>query len=350
MGTQFFWFYDVILAAILCGTVYMCVCAGFVKKSAGLLGAIIAFAVATFASAPAAAAVYDNWVAPGVMEKVTYTASAAPGGATDASGSSAKAAFDTLRNVDMSKALIAGRTIEEIRNDAVIDEQGVLTLDLTNVDLSNTGILSGDLSFFGIEVLFYRVPATIGKVDISAADYAKYELEDIILAKMISNQIIEHPKSNHEVLLKNLEDTIPGFSKIMGSGMDSISLLILNIITNYSSDSLAEMVSDNLVKPAVMVPIRALFFALLYALTGVLIAFIARKAELVNSLPIVGRVNAVLGGVVGIGQAAIAIFLVCIIVKVIITLTGNSVIFLNTMTIDETFVFRHVYNLKFLSF
>jgi hypothetical protein len=344
MGTQFFLFYDILLVAILLGIVYRGVRQGFSARISGLIGAVLAFTIALALSAPAAAFVYDSWISPSVVSKVNYTESV-----TGASAGSAGAAFDTLRRTDMSKALISGDTIAKIESEIVPDSAGNATLNLMDVDLRQTGIAEGDLSFFGLEAKLFLSKVHIGRIDISAADYNSYELEDIILARIISHKTAERAKTNHEELYKIMDDTMPEFSKATQGGADMVAKLIISIINNDSAD-LETAVNNNLVRPAMLIPLRGLMFTIIFALVTLLVSAIAKSLNIISYIPIAGRVNSLLGGVLGLVQSALVIFLVCIAVRIIVTLTGDNILFLNTMTIDETFIFRHVYNLKFLSF
>ena len=347
MGEQFHWFYDALLAAIVIGMVYSGVRKGFVSKVVGgIIGSMIAFAVAAGLSVPISNSLYDNYVSPGVNEKIIYAAPQMAGKGIAA----ANTAFETLRNADMSKATITGNSIQQLRENIKPDSTGKVTIDIPSLDLSQTGIPDGDLDFFGINSNFALVPLKLGTVEISAAEYAKYELEDIILARAISYRIADRAKPNHEKLTKILDDTIPGYSILSaGNSSDLVSGLILGIL-HGDADSLEETINLNLVKPVAIVPFRALVFAILFAVLGLTAHALTRTANEFTRVPLVGGTNAFLGGLLGLAQSVIAVFVVCIGVRMLIALTGDNIIFMNSMTIDDTMFFKHVYNINFLNF
>ncbi|MCL1903920.1 MAG: hypothetical protein FWF94_05845 [Oscillospiraceae bacterium] len=348
MGTQFFWFYDILLAAILTGIIYRCARQGFAARIWAFVGVALAFIIALSVSAPIAVLLYDNWISPGVIDKINYTESLEV--SEHLSSNSAKATFDTLRNADMSKALFSGKTLAQIETEVVIDEFGKAFLDLYDydIDLSKTGIAEGDLSFFALDSKFALSKVNLGKLDISAADYAKYDLGDIILSQIISHRIAERAKANHEELNQILTDTMPGFTHAARGGSDMIALLMLNVI-NFQAESLETIVNDNLVRPTMLVPLKALIFAIVFALVNILATAVSRAARLVNAVPLVGRVNHILGGFLGVIEAGIVILLVCIGIRIVISLTGDNIILLNSMTIDNTLVFKHIYNISFIA-
>ena len=342
MGTHFFWFYDVVLVAVFAGVVFRCTRQGFAMGIVGLVGSLLAFIIALGLCTPISNNIYDNFVQPGIMEKISYEAPTANKG-------SVEAAFATLRDADMSKALISGKTIEEFQMEIKSDEAEKISLDLYEVDLSQTGIAEGDLSFFGIDAVFALAPSNPGKVDINASEYANNELEDIVLSRVVSHRISERAKSNYEELDAILTDTIPGFSRVSKGSTDVVSMLLLGVLTN-GADSLESAVNDNLVKPVLIVPFKTLVFVILFSLITFLITLIAKSMQVVNNIPFVGKVNHLLGAALGIVQAAVIIFLICIGVRIIISLTADNIILLNTMTIDETYIFKHIYGLEFLRF
>ena len=347
MGTQFFWFYDVLIVAILIGVVFKCTKKGFASGFVGLVGIILAFTISLAVSAPASAYIYDNLIKPGVINKIDYNSSDSTGTASSTKGS-AEAAFKTLRNTDMSTVVIAGKPISMFKNEITPDSSGTVTVELKDVDLRMSGINDGDMGFFGVDSCF-AFPVSPGKVNISATEYAKYSFEDIVLAKTVSYQISEKAKSNNESLNKTLTDTIPGFSKASQGGTDLISMLLLSIM-NTDSDNLESAINEHLVRPVLIVPFRALVFAIIFAAISVVVSIVANSMQAVNSIPIFGRVNSFLGSILGVVQATVIIFMVCIGVRIIISLTADNIIFLNTMTINETLLFRHIYDIKFLNF
>ncbi|MCL2037199.1 MAG: CvpA family protein [Oscillospiraceae bacterium] len=345
MGTQFFWFYDILLIGVFVAIIYRSTRRGFASGVVSLAGLLLAFVVALGLSAPIADSIYNNWVRPGVIEKITYENSSNQNGTVND-------AFSALRNTDMSKAIISGKTMEEFKAGMVVDAAGKTSLDLTAVDLSRTGLYDGDLGFFGIDAkkdFAESDSLNLGRVDINVSKLAVNELEDIILSRAVSMKIAEKSVANHEQLNQILDDTVPGFSKIVTGSVDLVSSLLINII-NSESDSLESAVSDTLVKPVIIIPVRTLIFACIFAVISVIVSFVARALRLVRGIPAIGRLNSFLGGLLGAAQAVVVIFIICIGVRIIISLTSNNLIFLNTLTIDETGIFRHVYGLNFLNF
>jgi uncharacterized membrane protein required for colicin V production len=344
LGTQFFWFYDVLLAAILLGVTYKCARWGFAQGVTTIVGTLLAFAVALGISAPAAAYIYDTWISDGVVEKITY--------ATNLPRDATRAAFETLREVDMSKTVINGYTLEEFLEDSgagTANPNSAIKLNLKNVDMSETGITSGDLRFFGLDPERDFKGFDAGNIDITASDRAKYDIEDILLARIVSMRFAQKAEHSHGTLTKNLVETLPGVTKATQNTVDLVAVLLLDVI-NSDSTELAEAINENLVRPVSIVPFRFLVFALAFALVSILVSVISNAMHLVDSLPTIGRTNTVLGGLMGVLLSCVIVGMVCVLVRIIVALTSDEIIFLNSVTIEETYVFRYIYDLGFLSF
>lgn len=338
MGTQFGWFYDVMTVAVVIGVIYKCARKGFMSSLAGFIGTVLSFVLALCLSGMLAEYVYDSVVYDGVAEKINYTA--------ENQKSSVKTALNGLRSVDMTKAKVSGKSIAELNLEP--DSAGKVTLDLTDVDLSETGIKKTDLTFFGIDnrIVDYK-SVNLSKVNIKAADID--DIDAVILAKTVSVTMAKNSEKAHTQLSGIMEEVLPGYSKATEGGTDLVAKMIAGVIKT-DSDDLKSAINASLVKPVLIVPIRALIFSLIFAITELVFAMVVKSLGLVNGIPVIGAVNTILGVFLGIFEAAVALFTVCIGVALIISITGDNIIFLNTLTINQTNVFKHIYFLDFLNF
>ncbi|MDR0222025.1 MAG: CvpA family protein [Oscillospiraceae bacterium] len=338
MGEQFFWFYDILIAGTFLGVAYKCTRQGFASSAAGFVGILLSFAAALGLSAGLSEYAYENWIGPGISEKINYSVN----------DGHVKSTFDSLRTIDMSKAKISGKNLSEINLNP--DNAGKVTLDLTNVDLSATGLEKSDLSFFRIDSnMFFFGKIDLGKVNISASELAETDIGTIILSRTLSATLAKSSDGVYDQLSGIMENVIPGFSKASEGSTDLVAKLIANIIKTDSA-TLEEAINDNLVKPVLIIPVRALIFSIIFAIISVVCSILAKSLRLVNSIPVVGKLNTFLGALLGVVEAAVAVFMVCIGVGLLISLTGDNITFLNTPTVNETKLFKHIYFLDFLKF
>jgi hypothetical protein len=343
MGTQFFWFYDVLLIAVLLGLTYSCTRKGFTTGVVNFVGTLLGFALALVISAPAASQIYNNFVSPGVIEQISYTAD------NSLSDVSAVNAFTTLRETDMSKAYIGTLTLEEFLFENKSPEGETMKLNLMAVNLLSTGITEGDLSFFGLDAeLDFRF-IDVGYIDITAAERAAYMLEDIVLARIVSYRISERASDKYNALTNDLINTLPGVTRASRGTVDVVGMALLAGM-RYDAESLAELVDTYMVRPVTIVPFRMFVFSIIFALVSIAVSAVAKSQDFSERFTLAAKVNTALGLVMGLAFSGLIAAVLVVAASIIIAMTGDTIIFLNTMTIEQTYIFRHLYNIDFLNF
>ena len=147
MGTEFFWFYDVILIAIIIGTIFLGVKRGFVRMLLSLASIAIAFVAALVISDGVSSWIYESFVEQNLKASISDTIN-------DAIGENV---VTELTKVDMDKAIIAGKPLVSMDNSLKVDDAGKITLDLSSVNLTKTGIDKVDLATTCIVSRLYDV-------------------------------------------------------------------------------------------------------------------------------------------------------------------------------------------------
>lgn len=339
MGTQFFWFFDAAVIVLLLVFVFKGIHKGLVSVLISVVAMIAAFIISLPLSGTIADAIYDGMIKDAVSDEINEQISNV---------------FDNtvvtgLKNVDISKAKINGKPLSEINTE--MDSAGKLNLDLSRLDLTDTGIEDVDLSTFGFSEDYNYASVNLGSIEITSTEKEEYGIEKIILSSVISNNISNG--TSFGAVNKAIEEMAQSLPSFMSGIADSlvaeerINDIVISIL-DADSDDYAAAITDNVVKPVVLVPMRALIFAILFVIILVVLNILAKLMKGINRIPLIGGVNKFLGAIAGLVQGAIVIFLICIFVQVVIALSGNELIFLNTMTIDESFIFKKIYYFEFL--
>lgn len=345
MGTQFFWIFDAAVAAIFIGYIFVGIKKGFISVLLSFAALVLAFCIALFTSDSIAVAVYDNIISDAVTDEVSAQIDEFMGDGV----------ISRLKNVDMSKAKINGKPVTDILT--VTENVGKVSVDLSRLDLSETGIESVDLSSLGIssENTDYS-SVNLGMVEYLSADAEKYDFGRLILGSVIAEKISEGTALGTMTnIINDIRNSLPSFVTGLSEKADSsdhsvMEKIIVTVLYTADTDNLAHNIADNMVRPTLLVPMRALIFVIIFVIIMIVVNLLSKLFRTVNHIPIIGGVNKLFGSVAGFVQGAIVIFLVCIFVQVIISLTGNEIIFLNTMTIDRTYIFKHIYYFDFLDF
>lgn len=339
MGTQFFWFFDAAVIVLLLVFVFKGIHKGLVSVLVSVVAMIAAFIISLPLSGTIADAIYDGMIRDAVSDEINE----------QISNVFDKTIVTELKNVDISKAKINGKPLSEINTET--DSAGKINLDLSRLDLTDTGIKDIDLSAFGFSEDFNYASVNLGSIEITSTEKEEYGIEKIILSSVITDNI-SNDTAFGEVnkAIEEMAQSLPSFMSGVADSLvteEKINDVVISIL-DADSDDYASAITDNVVKPVVLVPMRALIFTILFVIILVVLNILARFMRGINRIPLIGGINKFLGAIAGFVQGAIVIFLICMFVQVVVVLSGNELIFLNTMTIDESFIFKKIYYFEFL--
>ncbi|MCM1335045.1 MAG: hypothetical protein NC084_05775 [Bacteroides sp.] len=343
MGTSFFWFYDVVLIAVLVGVTFRSAKKGAVAVIIGTVSVVVAFFLAFFGSDLLSARLYDRYIAEPLIRPISDSLDEAIGDNL----------FSELGKIDLSKAVVDGKFLGSI--EPSFDRTGKMTLDLSDVDLTETGMEDADLTIFGIGEDFDYSLVKLGTIEIAERELNDHTLEELILARILTaNAMTGTVFTSLEEVGELISHTLPlSFGdlgdEISNGANGAIYPLILGI-TALSRESFGESILREMIDPIVKVPLRVLLFLILFTLITLILNVIASASKIINRIPVVASVNELLGGLLGLVKAILILFVICIGVQFLIALTENSLVFLNTYTIDRTFAFRHIYHFDFIDF
>ena len=124
MGTEFFWFYDFILAAILIGMMFIGAKKGFVRMVLSLCAFAASFVIALMISNSVSGWIYDSFISKPLEQTISTSIN-------DALGDNV---VTQIGKIDMEKAKINGKSIDSLELKA--DKAGKVTVNLGNVNLS----------------------------------------------------------------------------------------------------------------------------------------------------------------------------------------------------------------------
>lgn len=343
MGTEFFWFYDILIAAILIGVTFKGFRKGGVAVIISTVSIVVSFLLAYLGSSIISDMIYEKYIAEPLTDYIDTTIE-------DALGDTP---LNALNELDMGKAVVGGKFLNTIEPE--FDGSGTAVIDLSDIDLTETGIENIDLSLFGIDENFDYSQVKIGSVEIKSEELENHGLNDVVFAHILaSNAQSGGIYSAFEEVGDKLSEVMPialgSFSEQLSSGSSEAMYELILSVTDATADSHASAILTNIVDPIVRVPIRILVFVVIFAVVLLILNIIASASKLINHIPVVASVNEALGGLLGLVKAAVIVLLVCIGIQLLISVTNNELVFLNSYTIDQTILFRHIYNFDFIDF
>ena len=170
-----------------------------------------------------------------------------------------------------------------------------------------------------------------------------------LIAQMIYNGAIRGQ------LVEALEDlTRSPMNAQITAALRYVPAILLNLLTAHYGDGYTsllqdaldnrrdapEYIADSIVAPAVTPVITAVLFFVLFLLLLLVVKLTARLFKGVNQIPLVGAVNILLGGVLGLLVAALVLCLLVKAVSLLAAINGGDGILISQNLIRKTILFR----------
>lgn len=342
MGQEFAFVFDIIIIAAAVGMTFVGIKKGFTRIIIEMLAAVISLVLAFIISEPIANGIYGQFIEKPLEQAVNEQIGGAeqivdikPFGETDL-------AFDKIKVSDVF--------VTEIQPD--YEGKGAASMDLTNVDFSESGIEKLNLALFGVpnDVNFSSVNAKTA--NFTMTDIETYGLGKLVTAHYLASCMVKSPVGETlGGMIDAVKKTLPNiFTDASGEAVNvaSVRTVVLAMIDTKSSVKTALM--DGIISPACIIIIRSIIIILLFIVFTAILGLTARAAGFINKIPVLGKVNSLLGGIAGLCEAAVMIVVFCLITRLISSMFSGNVILFNDTAINSTFLFKHIYNLDFLSF
>lgn len=342
MGSQFAIVYDILIVVVLLFAVFSGAKRGFVSVVVGIAAVFVGFFCAVTFSSPITELIYSSAVEKPLSEAVSQT--------LDDNMSSIT--LSGLSGMDFDKVKVSGTPVSEM----TLEYSGTnkVVYDLSDVDLSGTGFEDADLSKFG-----FGSSEDYSHMNGKNAEFTRSDIEANGLGKLVTAQVIAVRLSASPMIsgIKEYVGLIGGMfpaqlqevSQGIGDGEISMVRTLVLTMINCSS-SVKTAVIDNMLHPAFSLMINTFVFTGIFILVTCVLNLLARTLKIVNKVPVVGNVNGLLGGVCGIVSGLISVCIICIVVRLIVYISGGNTMLLNETAIGSTYVFKYFYNFEFLNF
>lgn len=167
-------------------------------------------------------------------------------------------------------------------------------------------------------------------------------LANVTYSKAIEPSIIKTVETSvdggAENVLENVWDALPGFVKNDSNTAvkDQISEQINNNIAEGAART-AQSVSQNVVMPLVTKLLATLYGAIIFVVLLFVVRILANVLNKLFSFSVVGKLNKMLGGVIGLFQGALFAILFILIVRLLVSFTGGFLIF-TPETLDSSYI------------
>lgn len=340
MGEKFAIAFDVAVVVLLVVFSFVGAKKGFAKVVLGLVSTVAAFALAMGLSSPIADAVYKKWVEKPIESQLDETTNKM----------FSELVLGSIADIDFDKVKINSENVNDIAIDYAGTQKAIV--DLSKLDLRSTGVTKADFEKIGISDDTSLGLLNAKTADFSKEDIEKYGLGKLAVAQYIAVNWVQRPEmANLNVIINQVGKFLPNLS---GSTMtDGVSVSAVRAVTLKMFDtqnSFKSAVMNGIIEPNLTMFIRTIAFGIIFFLVSLVLRIVASVSSLINKIPVIGKVNAFLGFIMGLLEGIIVVFIVCLVTRLIVSLCGTNSILFNETAINSTYVFKIFYNFDFLNF
>ncbi len=138
-----------------------------------------------------------------------------------------------------------------------------------------------------------------------------------------------------------LEELPPVVSNALSfGGLDFSS--VQELAAETGAQAAAELVDRVFAEPCVML-ISSILFILIFSAAMYVVRRLARSLRCVNRIPLIGPVNAVLGGAVGALEGVLTVYLCVLVLSLMMAISGDGLPFISRETVEDTWLLRYFF-------
>ncbi len=298
MASELFWFFDALALGILLVAMYFGGRRGLMKSVVTVVLTVAVIVVSWFGAEIASPIIYDNLLKDKIVAGLDNTTESAD---------PAQTTHDAINDADLGVEI---------------------------PDSEITRLLGIDGDFFA------NLTAELKKNGASDdAEKIQTEMKESVTEKMLTTLLDgwAAPETVADILetLQGTTDSING---------------VLDVFISGDKSATAQVFEETVLGPAIKGILRVLIFVLLLIVLKLITNPIAGLFKFVNEIPIIGPVNKLFGGVLGIVEGAVIVIIVALLVRLTVFLSEGSLMFLNIDTIDKTYIFKYFYYMDWTRF
>lgn len=117
----------------------------------------------------------------------------------------------------------------------------------------------------------------------------------------------------------------------------------VNVFLEGDRQKTADAVESSVVAPTVKLVLKGLIWIAAMFILMLVSRAVSGAFEKLNKIPVIGPVNSLLGAALGLAEGVVVIYLIAQTVRFICYFTSNSLMFLNTETVLNTYIFKYLF-------
>lgn len=291
MASNLFWFYDALVIGVALIYLYVGSKRGFMRSAVLAVLTVVSIALSWLCCEVAAPVIYERFIKLPVSEALTE-------------------ASDKTDPVNVVSKAVSG---------------GGYGVEMTDTEVSGVLKRTGDF--------FKNIAGEIkgngaGESEETIAGNMEETVTESMLKALIGDVV--SPSVLSEIL-----ETVTDAEKSARS--------VVDVFLNGDRAATAGAAESILVAPAVKAVLKGIIWIVSMFVLMLISRAIANAFKGLNRVPIIGPVNLLLGAALGVAEGAVVIYLIAQTVRFICYFTSNSLMFLNTETVLNTYIFKYLF-------
>ncbi len=123
---------------------------------------------------------------------------------------------------------------------------------------------------------------------------------------------------------------------------NSLNIQIPSIFDFPSATETATAFCDDVMAPVIILIIQVILILILIPIFSIVFKLLSKLFKNFNKLPILGKLNEILGFVLGIAKGVVVVLIACWIIGVIVKLNGGQFLFFNDELLEKTAIFSFI--------
>lgn len=298
MASNLYWFYDALVVGILLISLYVGAKRGLMRSVVLILLTVLSIVISWVGAEIASPIIYDKLI----KERIV-------GGLAESSES-----FDPVKAA--SEAI----------------SQGDYGVEISDADIE--GIMASGEDFFSV---------LTDELKKNGASENSSEIQDEVEGAVAEKMLVSlfgdfvSPSTIAEIL-ESFRGTTDGINQV------------LSVFISGDKEETAAATEEMIIAPVIKSVLKVIIFILLLLIFKLIIGPLSELFKGINKVPVLGPVNVLLGGALGVAEGAILVYVIALAVRMVVYFTEGSLMFLNLDTVEKTQIFKLFYNMDLTRF
>ncbi len=104
------------------------------------------------------------------------------------------------------------------------------------------------------------------------------------------------------------------------------------------AESSAEAIVDKMIAPVILFLMKAILFLVIFLIVMILFRLLYKALGIVDHIPVIGKINSILGAVIGIAEGVLVIYVLSLLISTVAVLISPHVSWLSPQTVNRSLI------------